>query len=84
MYLNVSVFGIIQGGQEHMGLKRQAGVYTHRYTHHDRINLACLRNEAKKTLECESRSNMALTVKFSMILLTLCRFFFLRTTQETH
>lgn len=72
MYLNVSVFGIIHWVQERVDEAEESGrcTHTHRYTHHDHVTLAYLRNKSKNTLECECRSNMLLSVTSSMILLT--------------
>lgn len=70
--MNVSVFGIMQGVQEQVNGAEDTGrgILTHKYIHHHCINLGFLRNEAKNILEYESGSNMVLTVKSSMILLT--------------
>lgn len=70
--VNVSVLGIMQGVQEQVNGAEDTGrcILTHKHTHHHCINLGCLRNEAKNILEYESRSNMVLTKKSSVNLLT--------------
>lgn len=70
--MNVTVFGITQGLQEQVNGAENTGrcILMHKHTHYHCINLVCLRNEAKSILEYKSGSNMVLTVKPSMILLT--------------
>lgn len=70
--MNVTVFGITQRVQEQVNGAEETGrcLLSHKHTHCHCISLVCLRNEAKSILEYESVSNMVLTVKSSMILLT--------------